>query len=95
MDVINLKHVYLTPVSVRYWEIIVSQYLITIKLFFDVSIMQEMSGKTISNCVLEQTRIVSCNQILLIWINKSIHVTLSVGEQIICISIFRNSVNNI
>lgn len=57
--------------------------------------MQEMSGKTISNCVLEQTRIVSCNQILLIWINKSIHVTLSVGEQIIYISIFRNFVNNI
>ncbi|XP_053954563.1 peroxisomal ATPase PEX1 [Anastrepha ludens] len=40
----------------------------------------ELSGEKISNSVLEQTRIVNSTQILIVWINKSMQVALTVDR---------------
>ncbi|XP_067643574.1 peroxisomal ATPase PEX1 [Eurosta solidaginis] len=40
----------------------------------------ELSGEKISNTVLDQTRIVNATQILIIWINKSMQVALTVDR---------------
>lgn len=40
---------------------------------------KELSGDVISANVLEQTRIVNANQILIVWINKSMQVAFTVG----------------
>ncbi|XP_037933661.1 peroxisome biogenesis factor 1 [Teleopsis dalmanni] len=61
-DVMNLRNVYVTPVSAKDWEII------------------ELSSEKISLSVLEQTRIVNSSQILIIWINKSMQVALTVDR---------------
>jgi len=41
---------------------------------------QELSTEKISGSVLEQTRIVNSTQILIVWINKSMQVALTVGK---------------
>lgn len=41
---------------------------------------QELSSEKISGNVLDQTRIVNSTQILIVWINKSMQVALTVGK---------------
>ncbi|XP_013116715.1 uncharacterized protein LOC106094086 isoform X2 [Stomoxys calcitrans] len=62
VDVPILRNVFLTPVSLKDWEII------------------ELSSEQISRTTLEQTKIVNSNQILVVWINKSMQVALTVDR---------------
>lgn len=54
--------------------------MIKSNLYKFIIFLQELSTEKISGSVLEQTRIVNSSQILLVWINKSMQVALTVGK---------------
>lgn len=56
---------------------------------------QELSTEKISGSVLEQTRIVNSSQILLVWINKSMQVALTVGKYFSISKMHHNQLSSI